>query len=580
MDPDLLLAAINGDLDFLQTFHDKSDLHSQLTPSEDTALHVATEFNQPEFAAAAAHCCPPLLWKVNSSGDTALHIAARDERLDLVMLFIGCARKVDEATGESKHLKLLLRMVNRNKDTALHCAARSGSCESVKLLAEADTEVCSFVNNADESPLYLCVASGFYGIHQYIIDCAPSSALYKGPRGLTALHPTLFFQTYSLEKIEALVRWRREMIGKRDNLGMTPLHYAAFYGRIEAMKLFLEYDSSAILLLNKNGDSALHIAAFEGHINVLEELIKCRPDCYNLINNKGRTPLHSAVLGRQVAAVEFILKTPTLERLTNKQDKDGNTALHLAVLHKFYAAIHIITDSTKLSARIVNNRFLTPFDVSDEHDEEVSRAAVSCLDLKMGLMTMHQSAKAQLEKMNKELRENGREEKKTSSSFILNKKSDDQNSELHAALEVILLVAMLVATVTFAAGFTVPGGFISSNGEDQGLAILTKKPAFKVFIVFNTLAFCCSVFAVLFQLHSSLIDYQRRGSQCQDHQLRVRYIKITAFFTTVAILALVLAFSSGTFVVLTESTGLCAYVMCACCFVVLYFGLVFLRRKR
>ncbi|XP_022142958.1 ankyrin repeat-containing protein At2g01680-like [Momordica charantia] len=157
------------------------------------------------------------------------------------------------------------------------------------------------------------------------------------------------------------------MIREGDELGMTPLHYAAFYGKIEAIKLFLEYDSCAIYLLTNNGASALHIAAFQGHINALEELINCRPDCCNLVDNKGRTPLHAAVLGRQGAAVEFMLGKRKFKKLMNKQDYGGNTALHLIYIHKAFSVVVTCLQFNTLvqrSGKILNNEFSTPKDIS------------------------------------------------------------------------------------------------------------------------------------------------------------------------------------------------------------------------
>ncbi|KAI6704765.1 hypothetical protein NL676_007727 [Syzygium grande] len=44
-------------------------------------------------------------------------------------------------------------------------------------------------------------------------------------------------------------------------------------------------------------------------------------------------------------------------------------------------------------------------------------------------------------------------------------------------LEINLLVAMLIARVTFAAAFTMPGGY-HSDGPDEGMASLTSDLAF------------------------------------------------------------------------------------------------------
>ena len=49
-----------------------------------------------------------------------------------------------------------------------------------------------------------------------------------------------------------------------------------------------------------------------------------------------------------------------------------------------------------------------------------------------------------------------------------------EGSETH------LLVATLIATVTFTAAFTVPGGFIQNGSVDEGLAVLSNRTAFRV----------------------------------------------------------------------------------------------------
>ena len=55
-----------------------------------------------------------------------------------------------------------------------------------------------------------------------------------------------------------------------------------------------------------------------------------------------------------------------------------------------------------------------------------------------------------------------------------------------------LIVAALVATVSFAAGFTLPGGY----SEHDGMATLAKQAAFKAFVLMDTLAMALSVSAL------------------------------------------------------------------------------------
>jgi hypothetical protein len=58
------------------------------------------------------------------------------------------------------------------------------------------------------------------------------------------------------------------------------------------------------------------------------------------------------------------------------------------------------------------------------------------------------------------------------------------------------LVAILIATITFAAAFTLPGGYSTDPGN-EGLPIVAREIAFKAFLFSDTLAMCSS-FAVAF----------------------------------------------------------------------------------
>ncbi|KAI8012596.1 hypothetical protein LOK49_LG06G02818 [Camellia lanceoleosa] len=111
--------------------------------------------------------------------------------------------------------------------------------------------------------------------------------------------------------------------------------------------------------------------------------------------------------------------------------------------------------------------------------------------------------------------------------------------------ETNLIVATLIATVAFAAGITMPGGYIVDNKDpNQGMAILTRKKAFKAFVITDTIALTLSIFAVLSHL----------GTMTDHPILLKRQLALAVTCTTYAMIAMFLAFITGTYAVLASSS--------------------------
>ncbi|KAL4381927.1 hypothetical protein HN51_005499 [Arachis hypogaea] len=112
------------------------------------------------------------------------------------------------------------------------------------------------------------------------------------------------------------------------------------------------------------------------------------------------------------------------------------------------------------------------------------------------------------------------------------------------ARESHLIVATLIATVTFAATFTLPGGTVV-DGELKGTPIFRDKASFKAFFVSNTIAMVMATSAAFIHLFSPL-----NKAKYLDY-----YFSETAFsFTLIAIAAMIVAFGTGTYVILGSSS--------------------------
>ncbi|KAK1583239.1 hypothetical protein Q3G72_022059 [Acer saccharum] len=62
--------------------------------------------------------------------------------------------------------------------------------------------------------------------------------------------------------------------------------------------------------------------------------------------------------------------------------------------------------------------------------------------------------------------------------------------------QTLSVMATLIATFTFTAAFTMPGGY-TSDGQHKGMAVLIRRTAFKAFVVTDTLALTTSMTAAV-----------------------------------------------------------------------------------
>jgi len=91
---------------------------------------------------------------------------------------------------------------------------------------------------------------------------------------------TLIFSASKVGDIDALKKSVAggANVGKADDLGNTPLHYAANAGHVDAVQALVNTYGAPVNAVNSAGDTPLHKAAARGHAEVVKILIAAGAD--------------------------------------------------------------------------------------------------------------------------------------------------------------------------------------------------------------------------------------------------------------------------------------------------------------
>ncbi|XP_048436035.1 ankyrin repeat-containing protein At5g02620-like [Pyrus x bretschneideri] len=344
--------------------------------------------------------------------------------------------------------------------------------------------------------------------------------------GRTALHAAVIRKDKVIT--EELLRADRTLSKAADELGCTPLHLAARCGSVSIVKQLLEIDRSTAYIADKDGATALHFATSEGNRDVMKELISQCPDCCEQVDNKFQNALYYAIRNKQNQIVEYVFADAWLRNiLFNGMDVDGNTPIHHLATHS-PKSIELLA-AHKVDWMAFNKQNLNAFDILLTHDDDISTLLARELYVKVLQVTGVRPS-------------HGIENPKDSSGnkVVESQRSKDMEESLQKSKDTHLVVATLIATVTFAAGFTMPGRYQSEKGPDQGYPLLSRNTAFKAFVLTDTLAMAMSSCSVLVLLYSSIHTKRNYKGTFQ-----------LAVCTTIwALVAMVVAFISGTYAAL------------------------------
>ncbi|XP_031103943.1 protein ACCELERATED CELL DEATH 6-like [Ipomoea triloba] len=590
MKPALYRAAATGTVEdyhaALRQMRAEGSEDCQVAPNGNTVLHVAVLHGNKHFVEKIlqdqrAHAsASSMLYSLNNKKETVLHCAAEKGDADIVSVLINAIKVYDEELESGVTVKEMIRMTDDVMDMALHKAARMGHLGVVKLLIQEDNEFGYPTNDAGETPIYLVAESHFlYCLKEIIEKC--QNLTYVGPLGRNALHAAILSPSGSAWEImmqilltldahlvlpgsAALSLWEKLMqifrlhmgkagciqlllekeislCEKSDSLGWTPLHYAVKFGDDEIVRKILEKKSSAGYIRAGIDDddwtTIFHIATRHGNIKTMKCISNSLPDCWMMINCKSQNVLHEAILSRRRNMIKYILKYPQIDNLIDQKDNDGNTPLHLLVVFGWRSlSFNYMLTRLKRKHLVFNKRHQTPLDVASQGEVySFVKHVYGGIPQRSGRRSGPRA----------DLLQN----QETSSEDTDDNDIDKTINRYLRISKTMTIVATLILTISFAAGFTVPGGYDS----DKGYPILLRKTAFGYFVIADTAAFTSSVSAIF--IYMIMVVLNSLGA-IRETKIAMTLCALNIALTFCALTAVIAAFLSGMYTILAPFNSL------------------------
>nr|GEU63500.1 ankyrin repeat-containing protein At5g02620-like [Tanacetum cinerariifolium] len=526
----------------------KGPLHT-VTIHDDTVIHMAIYHKKTALALTLidmVRACDShkLTWQ-NSSGSTILHETGTNNKT------------VVAAKEMLRRAPMLLSMTNRQGETALFYAARHGKTQIFKFLHDEVTranpgpDMKTFLVRQDKSTiLHLAILSRNYWMaheiavrHKHLItekdedEMTPLQLLSCRPLDISS---TNFFTRFVYKAIDPnvddtsrmlspLKRMRKNKFKSEWAMKLIKLlvkedtswentesrltkHRAKFhqYGKSSSATQLDEIPTFESLA--RLPDTPLLLATKYRCTQVVEEILESYPQAIEHVDQDGRNILHIAILYRNHEVFDLVVDTKyAKQRLRGKIDNDANTLLHMVgeeapdVEADLKGPALVLQDNMKLFKKVAN--------------------ICTTLD-RMKLNSKSKTAEQLFNENNNQRRNEAKEW------MIENAKN-------------YTVVAVLIATVAFAAEYTVPGG----SDPKSGLPILKKKPLFFVFTVADAASLSTALTAVIMFLNIITSTYRFKDFETS----LIRKLTFGLFLLMVSVAMMMVAFAAT--LILTVSSG-------------------------
>jgi hypothetical protein len=276
-------------------------------------------------------------------------------------------------------------------DTLAHLATQKKHIEVVRVLAERVPDILITRNTMGRTALLEAVMYDYLDIAHLVSKAEPRTIFLKDLFGYSPLASVKFLDvldddtwTYSTptlgytimheavmhdlrDVVHASIRKIPEAIRSATIDGMTPIHFAAFLGRVEIVRILLNAFPECIEFVTDKGKTPLFCASEYSpwkNSEVIRALFKERPDLAKVQDNRGRTPVFEISKIGVAKDVKFMLdEYPELALV--RENELGWTPLHASLYGRYNAWANMaktIVSACPESVHVKDNSGRTPID--------------------------------------------------------------------------------------------------------------------------------------------------------------------------------------------------------------------------
>ncbi|KAG8050525.1 hypothetical protein GUJ93_ZPchr0009g2090 [Zizania palustris] len=376
-------------------------------------------------------------------------------------------------------------------DTELHLAARAGSVAHVqKIFAESEPELVGELaarqNQDGETALYVSAEKGNAEVvHEILKGCDLQSAGIKANNSFDAFH--IAAKQGHLDVLKELLQAFPSLAMTTNSVNATALDTAATQGHIGIVNLLLETDASLARIARNNGKTVLHSAARMGHVEVVTSLLNKDPGIGFRTDKKGQTALHMASKGQNAEILLELLKPDVA--VIHVEDNKGNRPLHVATRKGNTIIVQTIISVEGVEINAINRAGETAFAIAQKlGNEELSNILREAGGETAKEQVNPPNSAKQLKKTVSDIRHDVQSQiKQTHQTKMHFHKIKKRIQKLHIgglnnAINSNTIVAVLIATVAFAAIFTIPVVVVQTS-----LIVVEQKAKKKMVFVMNKL---------------------------------------------------------------------------------------------